>query len=237
MSTGARPSSWWARPAGRGAAGPLSRRALRWTATARRRGQGAGRGPPGDADGRAVRRRRPDRSSRAPGPVPRYPATSPKDHRVRHPRHRRGDQDGRPHRHPQPRRRPRAACTAGGDPPGTGQCVRRGVRRCRARAEAAGADQGLGDRRRRGPGGFGWVSVLEDGELLGWVDEAMLEGKARVSDATPRRFSAYVTAEDSLRQALDSIVTSRTNVAVVVTEGQRYRGILTLERVSREIVS
>jgi osmoprotectant transport system ATP-binding protein len=86
-------------------------------------------------------------------------------------------------------------------------------------------------------GRFGWASVLEDGELLGWVDEAMLEGKARVAEAAPRRFSAYVTADDSLRQALDSIVTSRTNVAVVVTEGQRYRGILTLERVSREIVS
>jgi osmoprotectant transport system ATP-binding protein len=85
--------------------------------------------------------------------------------------------------------------------------------------------------------GVGWASVIEDGELLGWVDEGMLEGTSRVADATPRRFSAYVSADDSLRQALDSIVTSRTNVAVVVTEGQRYRGILTLERVSREIVS
>ncbi|MGH2675357.1 MAG: ABC transporter ATP-binding protein [Actinomycetota bacterium] len=85
--------------------------------------------------------------------------------------------------------------------------------------------------------GFGWVSVIDDGELLGWVDEAMLEGKDRVGEAGPRRFSAYVTAEDSLRQALDSIVTSRTNVAVVVTKGQRYRGILTLERVSKEIVA
>jgi osmoprotectant transport system ATP-binding protein len=85
--------------------------------------------------------------------------------------------------------------------------------------------------------GFDWTSVLEDGQLLGWVDERMLEGKNRVGEATPRRFSAYVTATDSLRQALDSIVTSRTNVAVVVSEGQRYLGILTLERVSREIVS
>jgi osmoprotectant transport system ATP-binding protein len=82
-----------------------------------------------------------------------------------------------------------------------------------------------------------WTSVLRDGELLGWVDEAALEGKATVGEAQPRRFSAYVTERDSLRQALDSIVTSRTQVAVVVTEGQRYRGILSLERVSREIVS
>ena len=84
--------------------------------------------------------------------------------------------------------------------------------------------------------GFDWVSVVRDGELLGWVDETMLEGRRVVSEATPRKFSAYVTAQDSLRQALDSIVTSRTNVAVVVTEGQRYRGILTIGHISKEIV-
>ena len=85
--------------------------------------------------------------------------------------------------------------------------------------------------------GMGWTSVVADGELLGWIDEAGLKDADRALDAGPRRFSAYVTAKDSLRQALDSIVTSHTNVAVVVTEGQRYRGILTLERVSKEIVS
>ncbi len=84
---------------------------------------------------------------------------------------------------------------------------------------------------------LGWASVVEDGELLGWVDGAALEGRREVGEATPRRFSAYVTADSSLRQALDSIVTSRTQVAVVVSEGQRYLGILTLERISREIVS
>jgi osmoprotectant transport system ATP-binding protein len=82
-----------------------------------------------------------------------------------------------------------------------------------------------------------WVSVIDEGNLLGWVDERALEGKNTVGEAEPRRFSAYVTDENSLRQALDSIVTSRTRVAVVVTEDQRYRGILTLERVSREIVT
>jgi osmoprotectant transport system ATP-binding protein len=85
--------------------------------------------------------------------------------------------------------------------------------------------------------GFDWVSVVEGGELLGWVDGRALEGVSRVGEASPRPFSAYVTADSSLRQALDSIVTSRTNVAVVVKEGQRYQGILTLERISQEIVS
>ena len=82
-----------------------------------------------------------------------------------------------------------------------------------------------------------WVSVVDDGELLGWVDADMLEGKARVREASPRPFSAYVTSDSTLRHALDSIVTSRTQVAVVATEGQRYAGILTLEHVSKEIVS
>src|SRR5919198_5207564 len=85
--------------------------------------------------------------------------------------------------------------------------------------------------------GLDWTSVVQDGQLLGWVDSASLDGVARAGDAKARPFSAYVTAQSSLRQALDSIVTSRTNVAVVATEGQRYLGILTLERISKEIVS
>ena len=83
---------------------------------------------------------------------------------------------------------------------------------------------------------FDWVSVVEDGELLGWVDRASLERAEKVSDVRPRPFSAYVTGASTLRQALDSIVTSRTQVAVVATEGQRYKGILTLDKVSKEIV-
>ena len=86
-------------------------------------------------------------------------------------------------------------------------------------------------------GGFGWASVVDDGELAGWIDHDALRGCSTVAEADARPFSAYVTARDSLRQALDSIVTSRTAVAVVVTKGQRYRGVLTLERISQEIVS
>ena len=85
--------------------------------------------------------------------------------------------------------------------------------------------------------GMDWVSVVDHGELLGWVDRTMLDGARTVGEASPRPFTAYVTADSSLRQALDSIVTSRTQVAVVVSEGQKYLGILTLERISQEIVS
>jgi osmoprotectant transport system ATP-binding protein len=85
--------------------------------------------------------------------------------------------------------------------------------------------------------GFDWVSVVNEGELLGWVDERSLGGRSSVGDASPRRFSAAVTPRSSLREALDSIVTSQTNVAVVLDDGQRYLGILTVEQVSKEIIS
>jgi osmoprotectant transport system ATP-binding protein len=101
-------------------------------------------------------------------------------------------------------------------------------------APTATVDEAKGEMARFG---LDWVSVVDDGELLGWVDRASLDGSARAGDANPRPFGAYVTEASSLRQALDSIVTSRTQVAVVVSEGQRYRGILTLQRISKEIIS
>jgi hypothetical protein len=79
--------------------------------------------------------------------------------------------------------------------------------------------------------------VVDEGELLGWVDRAALEGRRTVKEASPRKFGAYVTSRNSLREALDSIVTSRTNVAVVVSEGQRYRGILTLDKLTGELIA
>ena len=86
--------------------------------------------------------------------------------------------------------------------------------------------------------GLDWASVVADGRLLGWVDRDMLRGRRSVGEAAARPFSARVTTGSSLRQALDSIVRERTNVAVVVAEdGERYLGILTLGRISQEIVS
>ena len=85
--------------------------------------------------------------------------------------------------------------------------------------------------------GVEWVSVVEGGELLGWVGKEGLTGISKMAEAEARPFSAYVTAESTLRQALDAIVTSRTNVAVVAKKGQRYAGVLTTERISQEIIS
>jgi osmoprotectant transport system ATP-binding protein len=82
-----------------------------------------------------------------------------------------------------------------------------------------------------------WVTVVDRGKLLGWVDPAMLEGVSSVEEVVPRPFSAYVTESSTLRHALDSIVTSRTKVAVVATDEDQYAGILSLEKITREIVS
>jgi osmoprotectant transport system ATP-binding protein len=84
--------------------------------------------------------------------------------------------------------------------------------------------------------GVDWASVVaDDGQLLGWVDGTSLGGHQVVSEVTARPFSATVRPRSSLREALDAIVTSRTNVAVVVDDEERYLGILTLELLSREL--
>ena len=83
-----------------GASRPLPGAALRRPAAARGGGARARRQPRRDADGRAVRGRRPDQPRAAPERVPAPPGRGPQDDPVRHPRHRRGDQDGRPDRDP-----------------------------------------------------------------------------------------------------------------------------------------
>ena len=87
-------------------------------------------------------------------------------------------------------------------------------------AEAAGTD---------------WVVVVTaERRLLGWVSVADLT--SGVSDVAPRPFATVVQASDSLRAALDAMVTSRTGVAVRVSQGDRYEGILNQEILTKEIL-
>ena len=116
--------------------------ALRRPAAARRRRPGAGRRPAGDADGRAIRGDRPDQPRAPAERVPPPPGGDPQDGPLRHPRHRRGDQDGRPDRGDARGRQGRAVRDPGRAADGAGQRVRRGLRRRRPGAEAAGADAG-----------------------------------------------------------------------------------------------
>ena len=111
------------RAAGAGRARPRARRplpgaALRRPAAAGRGGAGAGRRPAGDADGRAVRGDRPDQPRAAAERVPAAAGGDPQDRPLRHPRHRRGDQDGRPDRDPARGRPGRPVRDPGRDPDG-----------------------------------------------------------------------------------------------------------------------
>src|SRR5437763_4446508 len=83
--------------------------------------------------------------------------------------------------------------------------------------------------------GTEWVVVLESDKLLGWIDWWMMEGDRSVADVEPREFAAIVTPGSSLRTALDILVTSRTHVAVVVDDENRYQGIVTLDRLTAEL--
>ena len=105
-------------------------------APARRRRARARGGPAADADGRAVRRDRPDQPRAAPEPVPAAPVGDPQDDPVRHPRHRRGDQDGRPGGGAAEGRRAGPVRDAGGAADEPGERLRRGLRRRRPGAEA-----------------------------------------------------------------------------------------------------
>ena len=79
--------------------------ALRRSAATRRCGPGAGRRSADPADGRAVLGGRPGGPRRAAGRNPAAARRIAQDHRVRHARHRRGDQARRPGRGVRPRRR------------------------------------------------------------------------------------------------------------------------------------
>jgi osmoprotectant transport system ATP-binding protein len=83
--------------------------------------------------------------------------------------------------------------------------------------------------------GTDWLTVLDHERLLGWIDKQDLQRAQSVERAEPREFAAIVTPGSSLRTALDIIVTSRTHVAVVVDNEDRYQGIVTLDRLTAEL--
>ena len=83
--------------------------------------------------------------------------------------------------------------------------------------------------------GTDWVvAVDENRRLLGWI--AVSEITDRVGDVTPRPFATTVHATDSLRAALDAMITSKTGIAVRVSDGNHYEGTLTQELLTQEIL-
>ncbi|HVM13658.1 MAG TPA: betaine/proline/choline family ABC transporter ATP-binding protein [Egibacteraceae bacterium] len=84
--------------------------------------------------------------------------------------------------------------------------------------------------------GTDWVVVVRDsGKLEGWASLHELSDDQRVDEGEIRPFALQVDAGDSLRAALNAMVMSHTGVAVRVSEGGVYEGILTQELISKEI--
>jgi osmoprotectant transport system ATP-binding protein len=82
-----------------------------------------------------------------------------------------------------------------------------------------------------------WVGVRKGDRLAGWVAAADLDGHASVGEVATQTFAAVFRQGTTLKAALDGIVTSHTRVAVVLDEGERYRGMLTIDDLAEGIVS
>jgi osmoprotectant transport system ATP-binding protein len=78
-----------------------------------------------------------------------------------------------------------------------------------------------------------WFGISADGDLLGWAWGYELDGA--IADLSPKRFDMHLGMDDSLREALDTVITSHRKVAPVF-DGDRYAGMLTIEAISREIL-
>jgi osmoprotectant transport system ATP-binding protein len=82
--------------------------------------------------------------------------------------------------------------------------------------------------------GTDWVVVVgEDGTLRGWVFADQIDGV--VDEVGTRPFVTKVNADDSLRTALDALISSWTGVAVRVSQGDRYEGLLTRELLTAQL--
>jgi len=85
--------------------------------------------------------------------------------------------------------------------------------------------------------GVSWIGIRDGEQLLGWTWASELAGLERVGDAPIERFQAWVTPGTALREALDVLLNSRTRVAVVVDDDNRYLGMLTVEQIAEGIES
>jgi CBS domain-containing protein len=83
--------------------------------------------------------------------------------------------------------------------------------------------------------GTDWVGVRDGDRLLGWVWRRDLGSSPTVGDAPRQRFMAAVPPGAPLRETLDAIVLSQTNVAVVVDDDNRYLGMVMIDQISEGI--
>ncbi len=82
--------------------------------------------------------------------------------------------------------------------------------------------------------GVDWVGILDGQRMLGWAWGSELEPGRTVGVTEPRDFRVFIESSSSLRTALDAIVNTRNQVAVVYDDSV-YQGMLFIDRISAEL--
>ena len=79
--------------------------------------------------------------------------------------------------------------------------------------------------------------MLDQGRVRGWITAAALDGRERVDEVEATPFAVTVRPTDSLRHALDALVSSPTQVVIVVDADDRYLGLLDVARIGKGLAT
>ncbi|MDQ3463032.1 MAG: ATP-binding cassette domain-containing protein [Actinomycetota bacterium] len=82
--------------------------------------------------------------------------------------------------------------------------------------------------------GTEWLGLISaEGDFTGWIRADDLDGASDLAALQTRRTEAVVGPDSTLRQALEVILNSRSEVAVVLEDDRRYLGAVTVETIRR----
>ena len=83
--------------------------------------------------------------------------------------------------------------------------------------------------------GVNWFAVADGKRLLGWANGAALDTAPDVRSVALEPYRTRIDASATLKEALNAVVSSRSELAAVF-DGDDYLGMLSADRISREIV-
>jgi osmoprotectant transport system ATP-binding protein len=82
--------------------------------------------------------------------------------------------------------------------------------------------------------GTDWVGVLDGRRLRGWLWRDELDDMRTVGEHDAHDFRIWIQSRAMLREALDAVVNTRNQVAVVY-DGDEYQGMLFVDQISDEL--